>query len=131
VRVPAYPTCATPELASGRGASSAGIGFRALFYITESVVEDLPDQAGESMGDHPGDSFVAEFGHEEAENRREMAAFLAYRRLGGLGEDLPDQAIPFGRARNGVLPGRNIRSGTDPDDPEIHRALNLDRHVLG
>ena len=58
--------------------------FGTLFYVADPVVEDLPDQPAEPVGNRPFGPFVAESRHQPPEHVLKAATILIYRRVSRL-----------------------------------------------
>jgi hypothetical protein len=74
-------------------ALDAGIGFLATFEVVGLVVENLPYQTGQLVGDGPDGGWVAELGDPAAEGDLKMGALLLDRGLGWLREDAAQEFI--------------------------------------
>ncbi len=79
------------------------VGFDALLDLTDSIVEDLPDQSTEPVGDRPNGAFVTESRRQPPEDGLEVATLLLHRRLSRLGQDPAEESVPFRRPRTIVL----------------------------
>jgi hypothetical protein len=55
-------------------------GFLASFDVPDLLMENLPDQPSQTMGDGPDGSFIFDSGQETAEQRLKDGAFLLSRR---------------------------------------------------
>jgi len=69
-----------------------------VFLITDSLVQDFPDQTAESMGDGADSLFVAEARGQTTKEDFEDASFDLHGGVGTLIEDTPHIAVAMGRA---------------------------------
>ena len=59
----------------------AGVSVLTLFDVADSVVENLPDEPGQAVGDHPNGPVVSQLRQEAAEYVLKVTALLLYRRV--------------------------------------------------
>jgi hypothetical protein len=64
-----------------------GIGWLSPFLVADPVVENLPNQASQLVGDGPDGGLIAKLGDPSPEHDLKMGALLFDRGLGGLCED--------------------------------------------
>src|SRR5215831_8130290 len=69
----------------------------AAFLVTDSPMQDLPDQAAKPVGDHTDRLIMPQARHIAAIEVLEDAPFVLDRRVGGLIEKAPQGAVPLGR----------------------------------
>ena len=95
----------------------------ASFFVTDSLVQDLPDQAAKPMGNHSDRLIMPQPRHIAAIEDFEDASFLLDRGVGGLIENAAHGAVTLRRpvavvdfctlivARAGAHPGRELGGG--------------------
>ena len=72
-----------------------GIAFYTLFDEPNSLMQDLPDDAAEPMGDGPNGRLIAQSRQQTPEHRLEITAFLPGRSVGRLVQHPPQVFVSF------------------------------------
>ena len=83
-----------------------------MLDVTDSFVEDLPDEATESMGDGPDCRLIPQSGQQTPENRLKMGALAPGCGVGNLTEYSPHVLVAFRGAAAAVLPSALFFPGT-------------------
>ena len=94
------PIAETPEFPD-HSCRSAQLGFLAnrwaALLVTDSLVQDLPDQTAEPMGNHSDGLIMPQTRHIATIEKFEDAPFVLDRRVGGLIENAPHGAVALRR----------------------------------
>src|SRR5215471_4295254 len=92
---------------------SSRVGLVSLLHKSYSVVQYLPHQLAESVGDGPNGSVVTQSRYKTAEHRLQMAALLLHRRLRCLIQNTTHVLVALGGATGMVVLGTFLLSRTD------------------
>jgi N-methylhydantoinase B/oxoprolinase/acetone carboxylase alpha subunit len=88
---------------------------RTSFFVSNSLVQDHPNQSALSMADCPDGLFMSQSCHTAAIDKLEDAAFGLYRRVGRLVEDAPHLPVALRRPVTVVHASTFLLAGTDAD----------------
>src|SRR5271157_4906466 len=101
---------------AGAVLADLGIRFAALLDKSHSLMQDLPNDAAEPMGDCPDGTLVAQSRQQTPEHGLKVTAFLLHRSVRRLVQYPPQIFIPFRRATAVVYFGTFVlsRTGSHP-----------------
>ena len=91
-----------------------GIGFYTLFDEANSLMQDLPDDAAEPIGDGPNGRLIAQSRQQTPEHRLEITAFLPGRSVGRLFSTRRRYLFPFAERLLWFSSALSFFSGSHP-----------------
>src|SRR4029077_11086420 len=87
---------------SDHASGAVALGFdadrRSTFFVVYALVQNLPDQSAEAMGNRPDGLLIGEPCPQTAKRPLKHAAFRLYRRMCRLIQEPPQVAVAFRRA---------------------------------